>query len=394
MTRVVLHVGAPKSGTTFLQRALWTQRSALLEQGYTCPGESARDMFQASIEVRQVFEQWGFERADLEGSWARLCREAREFRGTTVMSHELLAAATEEQASQALAELDGLEVHLVLSERDLGRQLMSEWQERVKNGSTQPFGRFRRGVLRQARGKDADGLFWRYHDIPGVLARWGSHLPRERVHLVVAPRAGGDPLELWRRFAAAAGFDPERSDPSASTDRANQTLGTHEIALLRSVNEALDGRIKQPDYARVVKRQFAQKLLAQHHSPRPSAPPALVADLRTIAEEWCRDIEQRGYPVYGDLEELLPDPPTTEVAAPDDVDPRELAGLSAAVIADLLVARAEEGRTAKAPPAAPGGPPGDGAGTRLPARLRLRAARLASPLRRAPGGDADTSSRR
>jgi hypothetical protein len=125
MTRVVLHVGAPKSGTTYLQRALWALRSELLEQGVTCPGEGGRDMFLASIEVREVFDRWGFSREELSGTWSRLCAEARGYDGTTVMSHELLAAASEEQARAALSELDGLEVHLLLTERDLGRQIRS-----------------------------------------------------------------------------------------------------------------------------------------------------------------------------------------------------------------------------------------------------------------------------
>ena len=341
MTRVVLHVGAPKSGTTFLQRALWALRDELLEQGVTCPGEGGRDMFLASIEVREVFERWGFAREELSGTWSRLCAEARAYDGTTVMSHELLAAASQEQVRAALAELEGLEVHLVLTERDLGRQVMSEWQERVKNGGTQSFQGFSRSVLRQAGDADPTSLFWRYHGVPHVLGRWGAELPPERVHLVVAPRSAADPLELWRRFGQAVGIDTAQAVPPSSAGTANQTLGTAEVALLRGVNEALAGRIKQPHYARIVKRQFAQGLLAEHRSPRPVAPPDLVSDLRTVAEEWCQEVARRGYRVYGDLDELLPAPSAEDAPAPDDVDPRELAQLSTTLIADLLVARAE-----------------------------------------------------
>jgi hypothetical protein len=67
MSRVVLHVGAPKSGTTFLQRALWARRAELEGDGFHVPGETGRDMFLASIEVREVFEKWGFWRAPGRG---------------------------------------------------------------------------------------------------------------------------------------------------------------------------------------------------------------------------------------------------------------------------------------------------------------------------------------
>ncbi len=369
MTRIVLHVGAPKSGTTFLQGALWALRSELLDQGVTCPGTRGRDMFLASIEVREVFERWGFEPDELRGTWKRLCAEARAFDGTTVMSHELLAAATEAQARAALAELDGLEVHLVVTERDIGRQVMSEWQERVKNGSTQTFAKFCASVLHHAGSADPSNLFWRYHDVPDVLRRWGSSLPAERVHVVVAPRSAADPLELWRRFAAAVGIDAERAVPPAQPRTANQTLGTAEVALLRSVNDALGGRIRQPHYARVVKRQFAQRLLAQHTSPRPVPPADVVDELRAVAEEWERTITQSGYRVYGDLGELVPAPPDPDAVGPDDLDPRHQADLAAAVIADLLVARARNQPRKPAPPSRRG-------------RARAAASRLRGVLRR------------
>src|SRR3712207_722729 len=91
--RVVLHLGAPKSGTTYLQRVLWANRDALREAGYLLPGRTQRDMFHAAIQVRETHRQWGMDREALAGSWERLCAEARSFPGTTIMSHELLAAA-------------------------------------------------------------------------------------------------------------------------------------------------------------------------------------------------------------------------------------------------------------------------------------------------------------
>jgi hypothetical protein len=65
--RVMLHIGAPKSGTTFLQRALWSQRRPLREAGVTCPGTSGRDMFLAAIEVREAYEHWGQDPEALAG---------------------------------------------------------------------------------------------------------------------------------------------------------------------------------------------------------------------------------------------------------------------------------------------------------------------------------------
>ncbi len=340
--RAVVHLGAPKSGTTYLQRALWSNRDALLEAGFHLPGRNARDMFHAAIEVRGSYRQWGLEPAALAGTWKRLSAEARRFPGTTIMSHELLAAATRQQAAGALAMLDGLEVHLVFTARDLVRQVVSEWQERVKNGSTVTFASFAEGIGQQASRGGVGGSFWRYQDAQSVFGRWGADLPEERLHLVIAPRSGASPEELWSRFAAAVGFDAHQITAAAIDGPANPTLGTTQTAILRKVNEAIGDRIVQPNYARTVKRQFAQKLLAAYPSPRPVCPPELYADLRAVGERWVEQISALGWTIHGDLSEMLPAQPADAGAPsphPDDVDPVAEAAMAAAVIADLLVER-------------------------------------------------------
>lgn len=375
-SRVVLHVGAPKSGTTFLQDALWRRKRELAEAGVVCPGPNAREMFRAAVEVRGTSAKWGYDAADLAGTWRRLCEEAREHPGTTVMSHELLAAATEEQIAAALAELSGVDLHIVVTVRDLGRQVMSDWQERVKNGSTQSFRKFRSTLSRDIREGDFTGLFWRYQHVHGVLSRWGAGLPRENLHVVVAPRSGSDPLELWRRFGSAVGFDAAAIEPGVSGRAANPTLGVVQIAILRRVNKALAGRIPQPGYARFVKHQFSQGLLPRHSSPRPICPEPLVADLRRVADQWIEEIRASGYTVHGDLAELVPGDPPADGAAPDSVDATEEAAAAAAVIADLLVDRAERGaqnrrpRPAEGRPAPAATPPPQPAGRRARAIVR------------------------
>ncbi len=51
--RVFLHVGLPKTGTTYLQTLLWDNRDELLRQGVLLPGGSSRDHLWASGAVRE-----------------------------------------------------------------------------------------------------------------------------------------------------------------------------------------------------------------------------------------------------------------------------------------------------------------------------------------------------
>jgi hypothetical protein len=362
--RAVLHVGTPKSGTTFLQRILWDNHDTLQAQGFRLAGDRQRDMFLAAVQLRDSHEFWGYTREQLAGRWSAVCRQAQEHPGTTILSHEVLGAATEEQVARAMAELDGLEVHVVLTARDLARQVTSEWQERIKNGSSRSFAQFQRQLYRHMRNGDFSGGFWLQQDPTGVLDRWAHGLPPSQVHVVVAPQSPADPGLLWYRFAEAVGIDATDIEPTAPNRAANSTLGVAQVAVLRHVNAALDGRIRHPEYGRLVKAQFAGRLLSSQSSPRPQCPPRLVARLRELAEDRSETIRQRGYVVHGDLADLIPIEPVGPYRAPDAVDPDLERMAYADAIASMLVQRSKQRK--RPPPPEPVAPPPE------PPRGRLR----------------------
>jgi hypothetical protein len=348
---VVLHVGLPKSGTTYLQRSLEANAVALGDRGVLHPrGRTGGDdlVFRAALDLRGNHKAWGRRRADVDGAWDQVCSLARAHVGTTVISHELLAAASRRQVVAATTMLKDLDLHVVVTARDLARQLVAEWQEGVKHGRAVPFADYQQRV---ARGEDALGRhFHAAQDLPDVLARWGHGLPPDRVHVVVAEPEGADPSRLWARFAQAVGFDPD-GYPPAAPDALNPSLGVAEIDLLRRVNTALDGRLRQPAYGRLVKHRLAHTVLSPSASPRPRLPLPLHDDLVPVAERWVKEIQKAGYAVHGDLEHLVPVPPRETVPHPDHVTPETRdteVDVAATAIAALLLdleaaqARAEE----------------------------------------------------
>lgn len=361
--RVVLHVGTPKSGTTFLQRALWRHRDELDAVGVTCAGTRHYEMFHAAIELRGSYAFWGRSAEELAGTWQRLSDGARDYPGITIMSHELLGAARREQVDAGLAALDGLDVHLVVTARDLARQVASDWQERVKNGNPVTFADFCANVE-----KERHNGFWRNQHLIGIFDRWARSLPPENVHLVVGPPPGSAPDVLWQRFGEAVGFDGRAFDPTTDEPRANQTLGAVQVAVLRRVNEVLGGRIQQPAYSKVVKRVFAQSILAGQSSAPAQCPPALVERLGEITARQNGRIIRRGYQVHGDLDELVPEAGTGPWTDPDAVEPELEAAAAVAAIAELLVEKAAP----EAEPA-PGLVP---TARRVGGRVRRRLARL------------------
>jgi hypothetical protein len=331
---VFLHVGLPKTGTTFLQRLLRDNRDLLVEHGVQYPVHGAGTMFHAAIEIRDSHQHWGMDPDRIRGTWDRICAEAREFDGTTVMGHEILSGATPRQVERVAADLDDVDWHVVVTARDLGRQIPAWWQEWVKDGHTTGFAEtMDQHVL---SGWDGSGHpFWHFQDLTGVLERWGAVLPASRMHVVVVPQSGADPQELWRRFAASLGLsegiDVVIPPPS------NESLGVTEIATLRAVNEALDRRLVQPHYGPVVKHWFVESVLSPRRSRRPVLPADWHERVNRTTDRWFGYLEETGIRVHGPLEDLRPSVAEPGERPPDDVTAEERAELAPRAMAEMLL---------------------------------------------------------
>jgi hypothetical protein len=336
--RVVLHVGSPKTGTTFLQNVLWAHKARAAEQGLLLPLERFSDHYLASLDARGLAGRPEHPPRAV-GSWQRLVDETASWPGTVLVSHELLAAATPGEARRAVASFgEHAEVHVVVTARDLLRQMTAEWQEHVKHRSTKTFGEFVAELRQDGRRRN---WFWRVQDFAGVLERWGSDLPASQVHVVTVPPVGAPPEQLWTRFAGLLDIDPDTFDTDVS--RSNTSLGLEQAELLRRVNIELGERLPLPGpYPTVVKNVLAHRILASHKGTRLSLTPEdtefAIQESRAVAER----LAELGVDVVGSLDELVPDPETSQEsanAAAYDPPPAEaLLEESVAAVADLLVA--------------------------------------------------------
>ncbi|PWW22906.1 hypothetical protein JD79_02069 [Geodermatophilus normandii] len=340
--RVLLHIGTPKSGTTYLQDLMWDHRGTLADAGVLYPGDRPDAHFLASQDL-QFGEYQGWQDPEVDGAWARLVQAAREHRGTTVISHELFGDLTEEWAARALADLDFAEVHLVVTARDLARQLPAVWQEDLKHRHhlslrdlvevVRP-GTDRPDVMRPG-GMTPEGhaeTFWQRQDLGAVLRRWGAQdLPADRVHVVTVPQPGSAPDLLWQRFASVIGIDPAVL-PGGARPR-NRSLGHVEAELLRRVNERLAYGVDWPVYGPRVTHLLAP-VLADRAAAVPLRLPAGAEWVPAHAERMIAEVRSLGVSVVGDLDDLLV---TTDGPAPEpEPGPAELLEAAMDAIVALL----------------------------------------------------------
>jgi hypothetical protein len=309
--RVYLHVGSPKTGTTFLQQVLWAQRDLAREQGLLLPLTRVTDHYYASLDVREVADEP--HRPDgASGAWGRLVEEAKSWHGDVLVSHELFAPATAEQAARAVASLeDTFEVHIVVTARDLVRQVPAEWQQHMKSRDVATLPEF---IARLRADEPRQGWFWTVQDFAGVLRRWGSTLPSSQLHVVTVPPASSPSSVLWERFASLVGLTP--GDFRLDGVRRNESLGAEQAELLRLVNAELGDRLPKPGpYHPIVVTLLAHRIL----SGRPGRRLALEPEDRQYAAQLSRgvadDLAAMGVDVVGDLADLVPGEHSTEAGS-------------------------------------------------------------------------------
>lgn len=303
--RIYLHIGEPKTGTTFLQDVMWGNRPLLAAQGVVLPGYSHQDHSRASRDLRETPRVASDPAQPWAGEWDVLTRQALCARQTAVISDELLAACTARQADRAVRSLLAAEVHVILTVRDFATLLPAEWQEKVKCGSTDRWEEWLDWItdIGPAADRRSRAWFWNVHDTLAVLDAWSQHIPPDHVHVITMPREG-PAGELWMRFASVLGLESRGLDLTRA--RANSSLGLPEAELLRRMNEALPGEMPEWFYTRHIKRILAHDILgARPRRTRLAVPAARQPWARDQAEGLVAGLRDAKFAVVGDLGELL-----------------------------------------------------------------------------------------
>ena len=323
--KVFLHIGLPKTGTTYLQTVMWADRERMREQGVLLPGRERRDHLWSTRIIREDphLDTYG-ER--VRESWGVLKAEIAAWDGTALVSHEFFAGAAPEQAARMVADLAPAEVHLVVTAREPVGLYAGGWQESLKNRDARTMPEFAAAEVSES---PMSVWNWRTLDVRLVLERWGPTVPPERVHVLPLPPPGSPRELLWQRYAGLIGLDPDSFDLSPTFP--NESMGVVEAETLRRVNLHL----KDDDFARpfdrgvYIRTFLADERLASRDGEKYWPTPEIIADCRDRAEAAVAHIDAAGYDVIGDLPDLL---------VPETLEPRRAVdSVTDAEVADVAV---------------------------------------------------------
>lgn len=261
---VVLHIGAPKTGTTYLQSLMRANRPGLADAGVVLPGDAWVHQVRG---VRDVMGLGGddYQRSLSAGMWPRLTDEVHDLRtGTAVISMEFMCFADETAATRIVESFPDHDVHVVLTVRDARRTIPAQWQTHCTNMGRITWARFVRGAREAITfdGEPTTGAARRFkknQDIPRMLDVWTPLVGRGKLHVVTVPPSGGDPRLLWQRFAQVLGVDPAVC--AHQPKHTNTSLGHPSAELIRRLNVRV-GRVLRREYDPVIKNGLGRDTLA------------------------------------------------------------------------------------------------------------------------------------
>ena len=213
--RVLLHVGTPKTGTSYLQDVLFrNRRDPGASAGILYPADRFDAHFLAALDLMRL--PWGGLEAEAVGAWDRLAgagprvgrhrdhqpRDPRDRLARPGRPRARLARPPGRRGPRrALGARPGpADPGRVAGERQAPRASSATARFLAGDPGPRPRGPDRHLVL----GGPGD---------PRHPRPLGRDLPPERVHLVTVPPPGGPPDLLWERFSQAFGLDRPRPRP-------------------------------------------------------------------------------------------------------------------------------------------------------------------------------------
>jgi hypothetical protein len=346
-SRLILHIGLQKSGTTYLQEIIASRAEEFAAAGVLYPTTPPDQMRRrtdnhewASYGLLGSEYPWVSEqRAKTEkASWKTLQRQVSKAKGTVLLSAEALSVIRTPAIRLLLDKLSVRDVEVVVTARSLSRSLPSLWQQHVRNGRRLGFERYLDMLAEQRRlpaaqiEEESELHLWRAFAVGRLVRRWAGEVGSSHVHVVTSP--GKPPQLLWSRFMDAIGL-PSFASPAGDIDRPVHTgLTAPEAVVLTSLNAALISAGWEAGPA----KRLREAVLTQgfqsraDRGPRIAIPPSWAPCVAAWSAEDNAELLDSGVRVIGDVADLRSDPHQGDAQEPT-IEEVGAAGAAAALAA-------------------------------------------------------------
>lgn len=326
----VLHIGAPKTGTTSIQAAQARLRAVAEDECPVSVPGTPLEQARAALAVLNRSTGWPKDHQPVPVKyWDRLVSRVRAAPGTVFVSSEYLCEADPVSIRRIVDELADGDVRVVLTLRPLARILPSAWQQYLKSGHELPYQRWLTAVLADPPKTSVTPSFWPRHDQGAVIDRWAGEIGADRLTVIVLDP---DDRELLLRSFDSLLALPAGTLANLATGQQNRSMSAAEAELFRQVNIALRrNRLPYPDYAHLI-RYGAIMRTVERAEPGPEAARLATPgwarqraiELGTGYAERIEALRAEGLTVIGDPQRLREAPEPVELGAgtPDLIEVR------------------------------------------------------------------------
>lgn len=331
--KVFVHIGVPKSGTTYLQSILWSNQQSLAHNGVLVPGRYPYDHNRVVQTLR-----WKAPDDQAKEAWRYVMDEIHAWPGTAILSNEWFCMANAKQIRRLVEALDAREVHFVVTARRLTDVIPSAWQENLKLGAAKSFSDFVETLDSSGRQR------WRWSalDPAEFLPRWQEAVTPGHVHVITLQTGHKNAELLWTRFASLIALENDHAIDFPEAGE-NRSMSAESARLLELVGGQLREAIGAPENHwnfpyRWIRDYLSHELLAEVSGSKIGVPPKEADIVRRRAVDSTAHLKSGGYDIVGDLSELFVDQPTASGAVlPSDVPDAAVIDLAGRVMALMLV---------------------------------------------------------
>lgn len=329
-SKIVLHIGLQKSGTTFLQHMLQANKTTLANAGihYPTPRDWTRGKRTVANHEWATYGLLGPEypwvserRAAREAAtWQDVLHQVNTTPDTVLLSAEALSVIRTPAIRHLLTSLNTTDIEVVITARSLDRALPSLWQQHIRNGWSVSIDDFlERLAKKRDKGhdhieNDPSAHIWRAFILNKLVRRWEKS-GTTRISIVTTP---GTPQQLlWSRFTQAIGAPALADAPLLQPKDAHTGLTAPETLLLSSLNATVQhwprrdaDRIRQ-----IITQSFQTRT---HRGTRTTIPPKWHPHLTEWSNTDITALQNTTAQIIGDIADLHQPPETTPAPTPEE----------------------------------------------------------------------------
>ncbi len=300
----LIHIGPPKTGTTYLQGAFHGNRQAVSAQGVHYAGPT-RQPVAAVLSILGLSNTRTGEVPPI-AKWRDLVDEIRNAGERRVLlSSERLARAKPETIRTIVDDLGPDRVHVAVTLRPLAKSIPSQWQQTVQAGLRTSFDQFLEQIFGDQEERHTK-WFWYPHRHDQLIARWAEVVGPQNVTVIALDERDHD--MVLRVFERLLGL--RAGTLVADGDRTNRSMTWAEIEIVRAFNEQFFAAgLSRPLHTKVMAFGAATRMKAREPGPgeaRIETPQWALDRTAGIAREMVDAITASGVRIVGDPEHLRP----------------------------------------------------------------------------------------